>query len=357
VTSWRTRELAREAAAGLRSAPLRTGMLLGLALLVAAATTAAELGRADQVAEAEALRRQRGAYVVVVRGRDPDLPVPAPACAALATEPWVRAAGASRVAGPVQLTQRPGAGVQVVEVTAAVPAVWSGEPVRTTAAGWLVPAPLAATLGVVPGSLLAAAGLDPEPVAATFAPRRHPDAERWLVRVVPPAGAFDECWLDVHPPSLGGALDAIAVAFPGDRYQRSPLLRVERGVSVDPRHDFITRPERHLWLPAGAVLAVLWWLATWSRRSELALYRAVGTSRWAVIALLQIEVVPLALAMAIGIATGSAAHLVLGGEITWSAMAVAARTVAAGAAVVWLLAPVAGVLVTRRSIAALLKDR
>jgi hypothetical protein len=191
----------------------------------------------------------------------------------------VTAAGAIRPTGTVSFVSAPGVLFQSAEVTEGTLRVWAPAQQVATADGgpaYVLGSALATELGVREGSLTAVAG---QPVARVRTvlntERRFRQVQRWLLDVTPPAGPFDECWVEFTRESYGPGLATLAAWFATG--STDPVVRPysrRNEFTRDPLREFRERPQRYGWLAAGGLVAAVLLLSAWFRRAEIGLYLA-----------------------------------------------------------------------------------
>jgi hypothetical protein len=282
---------------------------------------------------------------------------------ALANWDGVVAAGGMRIAGTVSFVSAPGVLFQSAAVTEGALHVWApsqrAEPADGTPA-YVVGKALAKEIGLRDGSLTALTG---EPVARVLgvldSGRRNPQVQRWLLDVVPPAGTFDECWVEFSRESYSPGLAALAAWFAAG--SKEPIVRPytrKDEFTRDPLREFHDRPQRYGWLAAGGLIGAVFLLSAWFRRSELGLYLAIGTGRLQLVTMLAADaLVLMATGAFIAAAWGAAIHAALGHNLPYDHLRIAGRALLSSALLGLAVAPWASSLVARGNIASLLKDR
>jgi hypothetical protein len=272
------------------------------------------------------------------------------------------AAGAVRTIGQVSFTTAPGVLFQGVEATQEIVRLWSPATKAVFPAGqFYVAGPaLADELGVRPGLFVSTlAGPVAQIAFVLDTNSRNPQAGRWLIDVVPPAGTAQECWVEFRPGSFEGGLGSLAADFAtGDK---EPVVRryIERDAFArDLASELAARPQRHGWIVVGVLLVGLLAMVAWFRRADLALYLAVGTSRWELLMMLAVEVIAVSvLGWIAGFCWALAVARLAGISLSIDGTRLALETSASAALMVIVLAPVLSLAMVRGSIAGLLKDR
>jgi hypothetical protein len=126
----------------------------------------------------------------------------------------------------------------------------------------------------------------------------------------------------------------------------------------DPAAEWAARPQRNGWPLTGGLMAGLFALTAWFRRSELGLYLAIGTPRMSLMLMLAVEVMLLvSLAFLLSVAHAFAIAEALHQSPGLSEVFVVLRTAGSAGLLALAIAPVLAVLVVRGSIAELLKER
>lgn len=361
VVSWQTPQLVREGLANLRANVFRS-------LLMGAVGAAAFGGLASlelqQGAGLEKFARDyagSGGYVAVtgISGGQ----ISAPRCESLNGEPGVVAAGAWRSVGQATFASAPGVLFQSIEATPHLLSVWDAN-LRTTGieaeGGFVAGDALAKELGLVQGSALLLRNAEPARLAeiGRFA-HKNPQAARWLISPVPPAGRFDECWVEFEPGafSAGIALLPARLADASGEPATRPYRRSDE-FKRDPAAEWAERPQRLGWIAVSLLMFGLALGGAWFRRAEYALYLAIGTGRLELAVMAAAEQwIVLAVAWGLGVAYAIALAAMLGQQLSAQVAVAAVFTPAsaallAAAALLWC-----PVLVARGSIAGLLKDR
>ncbi|MBA4181742.1 MAG: hypothetical protein C0506_14225 [Anaerolinea sp.] len=189
--------------------------------------------------------------------------------------------------------------------------------------------------------------------------RRNPQAARWALSPVSAAGGFDECWVEFSPGAYSGGREMLAARFAEG--SADPVVRPYRRsdeFTRDPAAEWAGRPQRRGWLAVPAVLFGLGLISAWFRRSESALYLAVGTRRVQLALMATAEQWPLVgIGWAVGFAAAFASEASITGQPTSDAVLATLATSGSAALLALALLPWANALVARGSIASMLKDR
>lgn len=359
--SWRISALLREAWLNVARNPVRSAVVVLIAAAAVGVPGYLELRTAADLTAFQRDYAAAGGYVAVVTGQEGG--IDGGRCAALANWEGVVAAGGMRTAGTVSFVSAPGVLFQSAAVTEGALRVWApsqrAEPADGTPA-YVAGKALAKEIGLREGSLTALTG---EPVARVRgvieSERRNPQVQRWSLDVVSPAGTFDECWVEFSRESYSPGLAALAAWFASG--SEEPIVRPytrKDEFTRDPLQEFRDRPQRYGWVAAGGLIAAIFLLTAWFRRSELGLYLATGTGRLQLVTMLAAEALLLVGTGALIAAFwGAAIHAALGHNLPRDHLQIAGRALLSSALLGLLLAPWAPSLVARGNIASLLKDR
>lgn len=284
-------------------------------------------------------------------------------CAALAsTEGVIGSAGI--VSGPpMETTLAPGTLFSTGGVTIGALGLFSLEPAGSAADvadGWIVGASAATELGVTEGMWLGIGGATPRSVSVVIdAETRNPRIDRWIMEVQPPTGTVTECWVEFAAGVTTGRQETVSAVF-ADAADIIvvPWIRLDE-FSRDPVAELAGRSQASAWIIAGLLIAVMGWLVTWFRRSQIGLYRAVGTGPSGLLVLGAVE---LGIPVISGALIGS-----LWAAAIWSAdsagypgvdqLAIATRTATSTVLLALAVGPLLWPLTARGSIAEQLKDR
>jgi len=360
---WRIRAVAGEAARNFSVTPMRRLMLVGMFASMFGSLALAELVFSDDLIAFSRQYERSGGYVVVAKA---EAGLDASRCERLTDHPVVVAAGGASVVERTRLAALPGVSMTTAEITQGLLYVW--DPVlRSADAGPIsgaVGSALADELAIAAGNLIQPEGSEPfrvDAVADTEA--RNPNATRTLLTVSAPTGLVSQCWAEFEPEAFDAAVGYMQTVFDdgspeiSDKLTAAPWIELDE-FARDPVAELAGRPHRYGWVLVAGLSAVMTWLMIWFRRSELGLYRALGTSRPAMLLLVQAEIlIVVMLALPIGMATATLVHAAGGAAPTIGQFVLAARSAAMAAATAALLAPLAALLVGRKALLSLLKDR
>jgi hypothetical protein len=222
----------------------------------------------------------------------------------------------------------------------------------------LVGADAAQELGVVPGSWLGIEGTKPKQVGAVVdSEDRDPALNRWIAAVAAQIGLARECWVEFDAGVKTGRQETMFAMFTGPDVVVQPVKRLDE-FSRDPVGELAGRPQTIAWLYAGLLLALLGWLSSWFRRSDVGLYRAVGTGSPALLVIAAGEfVIPVVVGALGGALWALAWWMAEHGNPTSDQLYVASRTAASIVLLAVTCTPLSWIVLGRESIAAQLKDR
>lgn len=356
--TWRTAELIREGLGNLGSNGFRSLALAAIAAAALGGLAFMELRQAGELTQFARDYQAGGAYVAIASV--PGGGLSGARCESLHAVDGVRAAGAMRGTGTVTFPSAPGVLFQSADVTPGLLGVWAPGMPGPSGAGILAGSALAAELGIRAGLVARADATGPTYFSAVYDfSRRNPQAARWALSPVPAAGGFDECWVEFSPGAYSGGRDMLAARFAegsGDPVVR-PYRRSDE-FTRDPAAEWASRPQRRGWLAVPVVLFGLGLVSAWFRRSESALYLAVGTRRAQLAVMGAAEQWPIiAAGWSLGFCYALATEAFWGSNPTLEAAVRAAVTSGSAALLLLALVPWASPIVARGSIATLLKDR
>lgn len=340
---------------------LATTLALLIVAISAGGVMLAELAVSRELLQYQREFEARGGYVVVAFSEDG---LTVSSCERLASFEGIRTAGAVKVRGRISFDHAPGTIYQWVTITPGAIQVLGGGEMSSLShgSGFMIGSTAAEELGRESGMHLTSPevpGIRRVSDVTDFT-LRNPASDRWVMAIQTPTGTASECWVEFSPSAYAHASDLIRTLFSGSHdvtdLSLSPLLR-RNDLARNPAAEFASRPEAHYGLYVGIAAAAFFWAITWSRRAELALYRAVGSARIEVAAMLQIESVILVL---IGVGIGSAWALAVFGmtgdaSVTPSQLLIAVRSVLLYVLVISSIAPLAVMLVGRETVPQQLK--
>ena len=356
--TWRTLELLREGLGNLGSNAFRSLALSAIAAAALGGLAFMELRQAGELTQFARDYQSGGAYVAIASV--PGGGLSGARCQALNGVDGVRAAGAMRGTGTVTFVSAPGVLFQSADVTPGLLGVWAPGVPGPSGAGILAGSALATELGIRAGLVARVDANGPTHFSAVYDfSRRNPQAARWALSPVPAAGAFDECWVEFSPGSYQGGKEMLAARFAEG--SADPVVRPYRRsdeFTRNPAAEWASRPQQRGWIAVPIVLFGLGLVSAWFRRSESALYLAMGTRRAQLAVMASAEQWPL---IGVGWALGFTVAFTLQAFITQQPTADSVRaaltTSVSGALLSLALLPWASALVARGSIANMLKDR
>lgn len=355
---WRGRGLVGEALRNLIFAwPRSIGMVV-LAAVLLGTLAYVEFSYAQRLITEHRDLVAQGRNVLVVRANGG---LDAGRCDALAGVAGVLASGGIRPEGVVSLRHAPGTRFQLAAISDGAVSVIDpvrSKPVQRTT-GWTLGAAAAAELGVGPGAVLTPTDMPPAPVSNILsADSRFPELARSIIGIVAPSGVFEECWTEFMPGALAGGEGMLRYWFrEADQLDVDgalPLNEFSRDLSAE----FALRAVRYLWIVVAAVVFVLAGVVTWLRRTELALYRALGVSSAGLHLLAAVDaIVVFAVALVVGLGVAMVLHLTIAVEWTAEVLATGLRSSVSATVLAAILAPLWIHVTSRTPIADALKDR
>ena len=356
--TWRAAELIREGLGNLWSNGFRSIALAAIAAAALGGLAFMELRQAGELTQFARDYQAGGAYVAIASV--PGGGLSGARCESLTAVGGVRAAGAMRGTGTVTFPSAPGVLFQSADVTPGVVDVWAPGVSGPSGAGILAGSALASELGIRPGLVARVEAARPTYFSAVYDfSRRNPQAARWALSPVPATGGFDECWVEFSPGTYAGGREMLAARFAEG--SADPVVRPYRRsdeFTRDPAAEWASRPQRRGWLAVPAVLFGLGLVSAWFRRSESALYLAVGTRRVQLAVMAMAEQWPLVgMGWAVGFAAAFASEASITRQPAGDAVVAALTTSASAALWALVLLPWASALVARGNIASMLKDR
>jgi len=275
-------------------ATARTGRWTSLLMVLAVTWIVAAPGAADAIAVSRLMDDEQawidaGGYVFVVTGSREDNaqnPIPAPACEALASVDGIGAAFAlQRSDATGTLSYIPGGRVSLYDVSAgaldflgAAPAeggvllATAGFVDRTGAAdGDVVTIVRRGATNTVPVTS------DPLTLRAVDTSVLGDEFDGALLVPAHLTGDADACYVRTdaaHVSAVEASLPTL-LAYEGKSAIPNPRL-FESDFTVDYTHAYQERPLRWVWVPAAALLGLLWAMLQWFRRSHVAIYATFG---------------------------------------------------------------------------------
>lgn len=360
MTTWRLRDLFVDAVRNVISSPGRSLLLAAATAGLVGALVFAELSTTDDLLAFESRFVESGGNVIVAFSEEG---LSASRCVAMAAVSGVVGTAAVTPEPPVKIAQAPGTLFNAGTVTAGALTLFTPEPL-TLGPGivdrWVVGSAAATELGLSEGLWLAVDGGRARQVAAVMDTGvRNPQIDRWILSIAPAAGAARQCWVEFAPGATTGREEMIETVFADNSdLEVTPWIRLDE-FSRDPVSELAARPQTSAWLVAGLLLAGIGWLGTWFRRSQIGLYRAVGTGP---AALLVIGAIEYAIPVVFGTMAGA-----LWAIAAWTAtttgfpdsdqLVIVARSTASTTLLALTVAPLLWPAMARGTIAQQLKDR
>jgi len=356
--TWRTAELIREGLGNLGSNGFRSLALAAIAAAALGGLAFMELRQAGELTQFARDYQAGGAYVAIASV--PGGGLSGARCQSLNGVPGVHAAGAMRGTGTVTFPSAPGVLFQSADVTPGLLGVWAPGMPGPSGAGILAGSALAAELGIRAGLVARVEAAGPTYFSAVYDfSRRNPQAARWALSPVPAAGGFDECWVEFSPGAYQGGREMLAARFAEG--SADPVVRPYRRsdeFTRDPAAEWANRPQRRGWLAVPVVLLALGLVSAWFRRSESALYLAMGTGRIQLAVMATAEQWPVVgVGWVLGFGAAVASQTFITRQPASDAVQAALATSGSAALLALVLLPWASAFVARGSIATLLKDR
>lgn len=324
-SNWRPIELVEETWRRLTRVHLGLAFMIGLLATGILLVNVQELSTALVIVDENKLR---GENIFVIAVPDEES-LDSTTCESLSRQDWVETSGSvfgENVAADA--TWEP-AGVRLSVIELSQGALGSWWPDAPNSGGVFVGNDLSGTLGISPKAKIASSGElttinDSLPLSVT--PK---NLQASIVRVVPAVGAAQECWFRVTPLGQGSAGSLAQVRFPNNTMLTAAYAR-GNDLAGDPEDQLFTSQGLTLWVGAVGVALIFIAFVGLSRRSEVGIYRALGT-RWSEVwfmAVLQIFVL-----------TALSTSLVVASSMLWLAVT---QTLPLTGDIIWYLtAPVA----------------
>lgn len=357
--SWKLRSVAGEAVRNFLSAPIRSVGLLCLFASLIGSLAMAELAFTGGLINFTKQYEQSGGYVVVASS---DGGLSAARCEGLNSRPEIVAAGGVVETGSEYLATAPATIISTASVTSGLLAVLdpTAQHGAITSEGTAMGQALATELSLNAGTWINLDRVGPMPIGAVVDTEdRNPYVSRTLFAIAPSTGAVDECWVEFRPGAFNAALPYVQTLFSdaGSELSVRPWILLDE-FSRNPTVDLANRTQRLAWILIAVLASLMAWLMIWFRRSELGLYRALGTARSAVSLLVQIEFAfVVALALPIGIAWATFIQTMIGSAPTTGQLLLSVRSATMAAAASVAIAPLAALGVGGHALLELLKDR
>ncbi len=282
--SWRIRSVAKEAWRNVHCSPLRSGLIVALTAATIGALAFAELTTTSNLIVHQAEIDAAGGHVYVATS---ETGLPAGRCSTLYLQTGVESSGEMAALPPVAPTKSPGSSLSAFAATPAILAMLTEandvESIIAARFGYFVGSEAAQELGLSPG-MAVDIGEGPHPVLGVVdTALRNTRTGRSILTPASVAVDSTTCMVAYERGAVTGRREFLAAAFSDvDDVSIDPLIRLG-GFSRDPLQDMRRRPTQSAWVLVGAVLAMISWGELWFRRSDIGLYRALGTPRSALV--------------------------------------------------------------------------
>ncbi len=360
MRGWRISTLISDAGSNLTSGGIRTTVLFATALLVLGGLSLSELSATGQVLALHNDQKLRGVDVVVVENAQV---IPAWECIVLSQNAAVKYTGALTLLDPIEFESSPGTLFQNVAVNGDMLRIWA--PNRRSSSlprdALLVGPSVADSLGVGNGDYATPQGDITRPVKVIDPSLRNAQANRWVITAATPVSVADQCWIELLP-GVGASRRSIAEWWFRPLGEGTTIRSaIDLGpFAQDPDDTLEGRSEARLWVLASAVLTLILLLSMWFRRGELSLYRALGSTRTALLCITQIETsIVVGVAGIVGSIWAAATYTALNpGGATISQLVIAGRSTLSTVLIALVLAPVMVLpFGARKGLLSQLKDR
>lgn len=358
MRAWRLDALTNEACRNLLTSWVRTLVVFVAVSGMVGALTWSELTTTEGILAFHRGFVSSGGNIVVASnpGR-----ISAERCEMLVFRPDVVAAGSLSIGDTVETRGAPNTPFQTASISPGTLRVWGVSEKVDMSSGIALGSAAADELGRSTGMYISIDRNRPQLVTVIDVERRNPHASRWILLPAPAVGDSDNCWAELEPgaASTGHALLGHIFADSGPELSVRSLIRPGEFGRV-PVAELLARPQRNAWIIGGALVTLFLWLTLWLRRSELSLYRALGTSRPALLYLAQVEtLIVLLLAGAAGYLWAvSIFSAVTGLSPAPDQYAIAARAAGSTLAVPGIMGPIMAVLIGgQRTLLNQLKER
>jgi hypothetical protein len=161
----------------------------------------------------------------------------------------------------------------------------------------------------------------------------------------------------MNPGAVSEGGDLLTFTFRGTGAQVTPFLGSPAGLS-SPAAQWHSFASLDVWAVAGLLLGALAGLATWTRRTEWAVYRTFGTRRVELVTVVGFESIIMTPMVAVCASLVTlAGGTLLFGPLPWEIYAVTGRYIAAAAAVGVVVSLLAAPAAMRGNLLEQLKDR
>lgn len=366
---WAVSEVLMESLRNAKAAPAR---FLTMTILVSCVLIAGILLDSLRLADIEssfASELRKGSTVVVVSASTDDAEdaISGRRCESLRTVPGIVEAGAVRLDSPVRLVTSPNIPVQSASATAGAILIWSPSiriaerQIPATSGRVVVGSDLARELSL---ELNEAILIHDESTSLSVSgiiesTERVQRPGRWIIDEADPSGRFDECWIEFSPGQFSsGENSAVAwLTESSDVSLSTRRLIRDSDFARNYAAELRERPERLLWILSGGVTACLLWISTWSRRSEVALYRGLGMGLGRMTLFVMVEALIICIPSGLYAFVFSVSLLNILHALTLDQLDITLRSFSAAVAIPVTLSAIGLVPIMTRSTAELLKDR
>lgn len=357
--SWRLMSVVSEAWRNVYSSPLRTGLIGVVTAATIGALAFAEMTTISGIIDYQSEIDAAGGHAYIATS---ETGLPAGRCSALYLQTGVAASGEMAALPSVTPTKTVG---RSYSSSAATPAALEMltehngiESLVATQFGYFVGHEAARELGLSPGMALDI-GNGPHPVLGVIETTlRNTRTGRSVLIPGSVEAISTTCMVEYERGAVAGRRDFVAAAFSDvDDVAVDPLIKLGE-FSRDPLQDMRQRPTGTAWVLVGITLTIVVWIVLWFGRSDIGLYRALGTPRSALITIKALESTLIAVpGSIIGFVWATAIRSATEGHLPDSAALAIALLSALSAMLLFLgLASLPLLLATRESIADQLKD-
>lgn len=290
MSTWRVWDLLVDAVRNVAAGRVRSVLLAGVTAGVIGALVFIELSTTDELLTFQDGFIDSGGNMFIAASEEG---LASERCAALLSMEGVIGSASVEAGPPVETAIAPGTLFGTGRVTIGALELFSSGPSASAADlanGWIIGEAAASELGVSQRMWLGVGGSTPRQVGAVVnTEARNPRIDRWLLAVQPPAGTVSECWVEFAPGVMTGRQETVSAVFSDSAdVIVVPWIRLDE-FSRDPVAELVGRPQASAWIIAGLLIGAMAWLVTWFRRSQIGLYRAVGTGPSALLILGAVE--------------------------------------------------------------------
>lgn len=360
MSTWRLSDLLVDAVRNVTGARVRSALLALITAGLVGALVYTEFSTTDELLAFRDTFIDSGGNMFVAAS---EAGLASDRCAALASMEGVTGSAGIESGPPIETTAAPGTLFNTGGVTIGALGLFSSEPAGSATAvvdGWVIGASAASELGVTEGMWLAIGSATPRHVGTVIdAEIRNPRINRWIMTVQPPTGTVTECWIEFAAGVTSGRQETVNAVFAdATNVIVVPWIRLDE-FSRNPIAELAGRPQASAWIIAGLLIGAMGWLITWFRRSQIGLYRAVGTGPSALLVLGAVELgIPILSGALIGSLWAAAIWTAdSAGYPSPDQFAIAMRTTVSTVLLALAAGPLLWPLTVRGSIASQLKDQ